>query len=478
MSFSHVVAVLKARWIIVASILGLALATTIALNMVMPKRYTATSKVMIDVKSPDPVAGMVLPGMLSPTFLATQGDIIKSGRVIERVITDLKLDQSPEMQRVWQQETEGKGETFMAWLVQRLSSSLKATPARESNVIEIEYTAETPDGAAFFANAFTMAYLGITADLRTEPAKAFGSSFELLAAQLRKRLLDAQTKLSNYQKEAGLMATDERLDVETDKLSQISSQITQLSAMVEDTKAKKQSAKRDGVDVSMEGMTNTVVSGLRNELIGQQTKLSQLQERYGDMHPTVKETKSAIAELKRRLDIEYGTTNQFIGASSGVAEARLGAAKAALEQQRNKLIDLREKRAGASLLSRDVENLQRAYDVVQSRVSQSGIEVQVASTSLAVLEKAIPPTSASAPRTVVNTIVALFLGSLLAVAAAVLVELLDHKVRVNQDIQTQLGVPLVGVLLKSENASRGILTRKTPPWVIHRGSMLPSPSNT
>jgi len=276
------------------------------------------------------------------------------------------------------------------------------------------------------------------------------------------------------------MATDERLDVETEKLGQISGQITQLSAIVEDTKAKKQSAKQDGADVSLEGMTNQVISGIRNELISQQAKLSQLQERFGDMHPQVKETKSVIAEMKRRLELEYGQTSQFIGASSNMASERLAAAKASLEQQKQKLIELREKRAGASVLSRDVENLQRAYDVVQSRVSQSGIEVQVASTSLAVLEKANIPQDPSTPRPVLNTVVAFILGSLLAVAAALLVEMLDQRVRTNQDLQQQLGVPLIGVLLKTENASKGLLTRRVPPWVIHRGTALPSPtpSNT
>jgi polysaccharide biosynthesis transport protein len=478
MSFSQIVAILRARWPIVLSILGLALGTTLALNMLLPKRYTAAAKVMIDVKSPDPVAGMVLPGMLSPTFLATQGDIIKSGRVVERVITDLKLDQSPEMMQAWQQITEGKREAYMPWLIDRLASSLRATPARESNVIEIEYSAETPEGAALFANAFTQAYIGITADLRTEPAKAFGNSFEVLATQLRKRLLDAQAKLSDFQRDAGLMATDERLDVETDKLAQISSQITQLTAILEDAKAKKQSAKQDGADVSMEGMTNTVVANIRNDLIAQQAKLSQLEERYGDMHPNVKETKSLIVELKKRLELEYGHTSQFIGANNNMVADRLAAAKASLEVQKQKLIDLREKRSGASVLMRDVENLQRAYDVVQSRVSQSGIEVQVASTSLAVLEKAIPPNKPSSPRTVLNTVIALFLGTLLAIVVTVLVELLDQRVRTNQDIQKQLGLPLVGVLLKTENASRGILTRKVPPWVIQRGNALPSPSNS
>lgn len=477
MSFSQVVAVLRARWVIVLSVLGLALAAATLLNLLLPKRYVATTKVMIDVKSPDPIAGMVLPGMLSPTFLATQEDVIKSGRVVEKVISELRLDQSPEMREAWQKLDEGRT-PFNVWLADRLTSSLIATPSREANVIKIDYSAETAEGAALFANTFTQAYISVTSDLRSEPAKAFGSSFETLAAQLRKRLLDAQAKLAAYQKEAGLMATDERLDVETDRLAQISSQITSLTAIVEDARAKKQSARKDGTDVSMEGMTNSVISGVRSELIGLQAKLSQLEERYGDSHPQIKETKQQIAELKRRLEGEYSRTSSFLDANGNMAETRLAAAKAALEEQRAKLEALREKRSAAALLTRDVENLQRAYDVVQSRVSQAGMEVQAAATSLAVLEKALPPAEAATPRVFLNTLVALVVGSLLAAVTAILVELLDRRVRTNTDIQEQLGLPLVGVLLKTENAPRGLLTRKAPPWIIHRGNLLTSPTNT
>lgn len=475
MSFSQILAVLRARWLIVCSILGIAIATVTALNVLLPNRYTASTKVMIDVKSPDPIAGMVMPGLLSPTFLATQEDVIKSGRVVERVISELRLDQSTEMQKAWADATD-RETPFMVWLSTKLITALTATPSRDANVIEIEYSAESPEGAALFANEFTKAYIAVTSDLRVEPAKAFGSSFETLAVQLRKRLLDAQAKLSNYQKESGLMATDERLDVETDRLGQISAQITQLAAMVEDTKAKKQSAKRDGADVSVESMTNGVVSSIRNDLIAQQSRLSQLEDRYGESHPQIKEAKSSIAELNKRLQMEYAHTSEFLDASDNVAAARLAAAKAALEEQKQKLEALREKRSAAALLTRDVENLQRAYDVVQSRVSQSGMEVQVASTSLAVLEKAMPPSSPSYPRTYLNIFVALVLGTALAAAAALLVELIDRRVRTNTDIQQQLGLPLLGVLLKTENAPRGLLTRKAPPWIINRGALIAPPS--
>ena len=48
------------------------------ISLLLPKQYTANTSVVVDVKSPDPIAGMVLPGLASPAYMATQIDIINS----------------------------------------------------------------------------------------------------------------------------------------------------------------------------------------------------------------------------------------------------------------------------------------------------------------------------------------------------------------------------------------------------------------
>jgi capsular polysaccharide biosynthesis protein len=102
------------------------------------------------------------------------------------------------------------------------------------------------------------------------------------------------------------------------------------------------------------------------------------------------------------------------------------------------------------------------------------MEATSTQTNLSIIQSATPPAGPSAPRTFLNMMVALFLGTGIACAAAVAFELLDRRVRTNEDVYAQLGAPLVGVLLKTENAPKGLLTRRAPPWVIHRN--LPAPT--
>lgn len=467
MSFSQIIAILRARWGIVVSILSVALLSTMLLNALINKRYAATAVVMLDIKTPDSVAGMVLPGMMSPTFMATQGDVIRSQRVVERVITNLKLDVNPQFQELWQKATQGKT-PYRLWLTDRLSSSLRVDPARESNVISVEYTADDPNQAAILANAFTTAFIEVSKDLRAEPARQFGTTFETLGGQLRKRLEAANAKLTQYQRDAGLMATDERLDVETQRLAELSSQVLQLQAMSADSEARQASARTRGTDATVEAANSTVISQIKSDLIRSEAQLQELRSRLGDAHPTVQQQMSTIESLRTRMNTELGRLNSMMSNSGSIQATRLAQAQAALEEQRAKLLKLKEQRADAAMLTRDVENLQRAYDVVQGRVSQSIMESASAQTNLSVIQEAIPPTTASAPKSTVNLLIALVLGSLIACATAMAVELIDRRVRSNEDVLRELGVPLVGVLLKTENAPKGLLTRKAPPWVIQR----------
>jgi len=187
MSFIQFFSILRARRIMWVSLVLLTLVTTIAVSLLLPKQYKASATVVVDVKSPDPISGAVLQGMIAPGYMATQVDIIQSDRVARKVLSDLRLDQSPELRDQWMSETNGNG-SFESWLAERIQRNLDVRPQRESNVIHIAYVATDPRFAAAVANAFVKSYLDISLELRVERAKQYSAMFEDQAAQARIKL--------------------------------------------------------------------------------------------------------------------------------------------------------------------------------------------------------------------------------------------------------------------------------------------------
>lgn len=466
MSFSQVFAILRARWVILVSIVGLAVVVAAVVSMMLPKQYTSTSSVVVDVKSPDPVVGMVLPGMMTPGYMATQVDLIQSERVARRVIDALHLADAPILRDQWREATKGQGD-IKVWIAETLGRSLKVEPSRESNVINISYSAAEPNFAMTMVNAYVDSYISTTADLRVEPAKQFSSLFESLATQLRGRLEKAQDRLSEYQKSAGLMATDERLDVETARLNDLSAQVVTLQALEADAAGRQREARSfEGGDKSTEVLNNPGVTALKADLARQEVKLDELSARYGDAHPQVLEARENIRSARAKLTQEINRVRGSLGINADVMHGRVGQAKAELEKQREKLLRLKEQRNNASVLSRDVENLQKAYDAVQARLNQSNIESQATQTNLSVLRYGSAPLRPSSPRIFLNVGVALFVGLLVAIGTALGVELLDRRVRTNMDIVEVLNLPIIGVMLKTDNLQVGFLRKRNPLWSI------------
>ena len=143
MSFQQFLLILAARWKVALGTLITVVAITLAVSYVLPPQYTASSSVVIDVKSPDPIAGIMLPAIIMPSYMATQVDIINSERVAQTVVKMLKMDENPAAREQWFEATEGKGRVDL-WLAEVLQKKLDVKPSRESNVITIALQRRRP----------------------------------------------------------------------------------------------------------------------------------------------------------------------------------------------------------------------------------------------------------------------------------------------------------------------------------------------
>lgn len=464
MSFNQLLTILKARGLVVSVIFLFTVLVTVLVSLLLPKQYTAEAMVVVDVKSPDPIAGMVLPGMMSPAYMGTQLEVIQSERVARRVIRELRLADNAAIREQWQDETDGVG-SFESWLTDVLQRRLSVKPARESNVITISYSAVDPRFAAALANAFMTGYIATNLELRVEPARQFGAMFEAQNQQARERLEAAQSKLSAYQKEKGIIATDERLDVETARLNELSSQLVAMQSAT----AESVSRQAQFENSSQEVLNNSVVSALKADLARQEARLKESLARYGEAHPVIVELKASIAELRQRIDAESGRVARSVGINKSVALGREGQLRSALEQQRQRILQLKAQRDEVSVLLRDVENAQRAYDTLQTRLNQTNLEAQTTQTNISVLKEASPPTQHASPKVFLNTALAIFMGLLLGVGCALLLELRDRRLRTDDDIAQELGAVLIGVMpLSGSTGVKGgfhmpLLGNKTTP---------------
>lgn len=440
MTLQQLLLILRAHAKVALYIMLATVLSTLLVSLVLPKQYTASTAVVIDVKSPDPIAGMVLPGMISPGYMATQVDIINSDRVAQRVVELLHMAEDPLVQKQWQKDTDGRGD-IKVWQADRLKKKLSVTPSRESNLININYSGTEPRLSAAIVNAFAQAYIDVSVELKVEPARQNSIWFDGQTRVARDKLEAAQEALSRYQQKTGIIGSDERLDFETAKLNELSTQLTQVQAQTSDSHSKGASAGQS--ETLAEVIQNPLITVLKSDIARLEAKLQESNINLGKNHPQTLRAESELASLKGRLASETWTIASSIGTAYQVGRQKERELLEAIEAQKTRLLALGKQRDEISVLKREIEYAQRAFEGVSQRSAATRLESLSVQTNAVVLNPASEPTEHSKPQILLNLLVSVFFGSLLAMGVALMLELGDRRIRSAKDLAEMINLPLL-----------------------------------
>jgi chain length determinant protein EpsF len=453
MSLNQILVILRARWRVVLGVFGGVLFLVLAISLVWPRQYTAISSLVVDAKS-DPVSGGAGAGTVSEQLLAsyvnTQSDVIASRRVAQRVVKMLKLDADSALVRRWRSATEGVGD-FNVWLADYLVNKkltvapVHDSPTHTSNVIEISLSWPNPELAAALANAFAQAAIETNIELKVEPAKLYASWFNQRSRALREDLVTKQKRLSDFQNSTGLVATDEKLDVENARLAELSTQLVTIQGLRQESQSRQRGVSGN-IESLPEVLQSPVVQALKADLAQAEAKQPDIAARLGKNHPDYQAALAEIANLRQRIARESANIAASLGNTTQVNVRRESDIRQALEAQKNKVLELKHAHDQAAVLQSDVNSAQRDLDAVSERFAQSSLESQTSQTNVVQLTTATPPLTASSPKLLLNALIGFFLGGVFGVGVALFLEALHPRVRLDEDLLNLLGVPILGTI--------------------------------
>lgn len=368
MNLLQLLSILRARsgWIVLCFVLSLGVAAGITFFYITPI-YTAVTSVVIAFRSSDPFEKQGSVESMSPGYMATQVDIAKSFSVALRAADMLTQADQP-----------AAGEPNEA-LAGKLKKNLDVQPARESRVVHFRYSSPDPSFAAKAADAFAQAYIDTQLKLNIDPAQRSSVWLENQSKDLREEVERGQEKLNAYQQQHGITGDNDRLDLETQRMNELSAKLATAQAQ-------------------------------RSEATSRE---------LGENHPQYQRVVAQEASLRRLL-----------------------------AEQKGRVMQLRKQYHEMEMLERDVEGAQRAYDAAVQRHSQTSLTGQLDQTNVSILSPAVVPSEPSSPNAALNLGLGAMIGLLLGFGAALLREIADRRVRSDQDIEVDLGLPVLGELLK------------------------------
>lgn len=425
MSLLQFLSILRARRGVAALILLATLALALAWVVLRPASYTARAPVLVDVRT-DPVGATPLQGMVVPSFVSTQIDIVRSDRVAERVVKMLPADQPP--LKALREQAQRKA-LPPGWVVHQIQQSLEVKPARESNIINIAWTGKSPAEAAMVANAFAQAYVDTTVEIRADPAKKYADWFDEQVKASRQRLETAQAKLSEFQQKSGIISADERSDYETTRLTELSQQL-----MI---------AQGRGTGGAAASDTNPLINNLRQEVARMESKVGEAGATMGSAHPQMQRLQGELSAMRSRLAQESSRLGASGASSAQASKQRERELQSAIAAQRNRVLSLNKQRGELNVLQRDVDSAQKAFETVSASAAQSRLQALSTQTNVMRLASAVEPLQKTGPSGMQAMLVAGVAGLLLAVAGALLLELINRRVRSADDLSTVTHLPIL-----------------------------------
>lgn len=471
MSLTLFLRVLVARWPWVAVLTLLGAGGAAALVEATPRQYTAEANLMVNFGGGGTAIDDAYPASLFSDYVATQMNLIDSRAVGVKAVEDLGLQGRAGLMRRFEHALDGPLARLRG-LTERIAAYWSGPPdappspaqrARDladalrhhlavgntdgSGMLNLSFSSSDPWVSAQVVNAFARAYLGTNVDLNAEPAREDAKWFNGQIQGLSDNLERAQAALSRFQQRNSIVATDERVDTETARLQDLSSQLTVAQTKSYALQADQQQvheylAGGSGTGLIPDVLNDPVVQQLKESIADQRRKLSEVASRVGHNHPEYIGAEAQLKALQERLVNEIGGISRGIDASVAAAATRRQSLVDAVAAQKGKVLSLRHDRDRLDLLKTKVDNAQRVYDAALRRMSQARIQSHSTRSSVSLVNKAVAPTRPSGPHAVRYLAGGVVAGLVIGIGLALWREVRDRRVRSRDDVQELLGLPV------------------------------------
>jgi uncharacterized protein involved in exopolysaccharide biosynthesis len=417
--------------IMIATIASLFAASVV--GMILPPRYKAHARVMLNVVKPDPVTGEIIATQFARAYVGTQTELIRDYRIAGKVVDILNWASSPELAEQYANRRSDDLRDFRRWMAQIVIDNTNAELVPGSNILDIAYTAPTPQGAASVAEALRRAYIEQAIAFRREDASKDAEWFKDQVSKLKEQLTAAEQRKNAFERENGIVLDDEDIDQEARRLTALA-QVTPLQNMPSITLGSNNPAAAQIAQIDAAISTAERTLGPNNP---------QLQD--------MKRQRAALSSSASTPVLSSGPTGPSIGAQYNAQLQKVLARRGKTDEARRLSLEvavLREQLQKASKRGADLEQ--------QSQAIESGLTLLGSTTA------AEKPSFPNWPLIIFGS---LGLGLLLGVLAAIFAELLARRVRCAADLRFG-DLPVLGemaVPLKVRGFNLIKLLRKAEP---------------
>lgn len=327
----------------------------------------------------------------------------------------------------------------------------KIVPVRLSLVLQVQYTHPDKVVAAKVANLFIDEYIAYNSRQRIEDSMKAVDDLKERAEQQKKKVEELAINLQAYREKNKMVSLDKGKDIVTEKLKALNAYVTQTTSRLNEAEIRwRQVQERKATPALLLDLpfvsSQSLITQLVQQVSAQKILISQLRDQYRDKHPKMIEAVNSLAQTERELSRAIESTAAMFEADFQTAKRNDEEARANLVRQEAESLEIDRFAVEYSNLERDLGINEHLLNNILGRMRETSMSSTIETQSARVVDRAAPALKAFSPNIPLNLALGFLGGLALGTAFAFFVAYIDDRVKSSFDIESVVGLPLVGIV--------------------------------
>jgi capsular exopolysaccharide synthesis family protein len=380
--------------------------------------------------------------------LNTQVKLMESSAIIQKVSERLTGD---ELKQFMEPYSSSASDTLLP--VDILAKNRKILPQRLTLIIQVLYQHPNRFIAAKVANYFADEFIAYNARVRIDESMKAVEELKNHADEQRRKVAQMAVNLQSYRERNNMVSLDQRKDIVTEKLKALNLYVTQTSAKLKEAEIRWSQVKEhktSGASLSELPFvaSQPLIAQLTQQLAAQKIVIAQMRDRYREKHPKMQEAANSLAQAERELakatdSVCAQVESDYLNNLRSDREAREALAKQEIES-----LDLDRAAVEYSNQERDFKINDQILQNIITRSRETTMTSTIETQNARIVDRAAPSPASKpiSPNVSLNLGLGLIGGLGLGLAFAFFVAFVDDRVKSSFDIESVVGLPLVGII--------------------------------
>lgn len=332
-------------------------------------------------------------------------------------------------------------------VISRFLDSITVEPVRSSRLVRLHVDNTDPALAARIANSTVQAFIAMGMERRLEASSYAKSFLEDQIKQMKARLEESERRLNTYAQANQILTLD-------DKGTAINQTYTEYAGAL--AKAEQERIKLEALleeikrnpEASNAVAENKAIQALKEHRAKLLVEYQENLRIYKPEFPKMLQIKAQLEEVETQMKREVGLAAATVQAQFDAASRQENMLRDRLAQTRKQVLTTQDHGIDMNLLKREVDTNRQLYDSLLQRFKELGISGNIVSNNVSVVDAAEPSLFPFKPNLLANLLVGLVAGLLLGGVVVVALEVMDDSIKYPDEVERVLGLPLMGIIPK------------------------------